>query len=149
MAIENSKQAYEIGVKGGRPSKYRGEDTLRMLNDYLEVYQELGHEIPSIAGLSRYIGVSKAQVFEWRHKHPEWEEALDALLSDQEIKLIGSGLSGKFNSTITKLVLSKHGYSDKQEISGPDGKPVEVETWNLVGVKAKDDSSDSGSGEAS
>ncbi|WP_415843310.1 terminase small subunit [Xenorhabdus thuongxuanensis] len=39
------------------------------------------------------------------------------------MKLINKGLTGDFNSTIAKMMLTKHGYSDKQEIDhrSPDG----------------------------
>ena len=33
----------------------------------------------------------------------------------QQELLLNSGLTGEFNSTITKLVLGKHGYSEKSE----------------------------------
>ena len=37
-------------------------------------------------------------------------------MKKQEKDLINKGLTGDFNSTITKLILTKHGYSDKQDI---------------------------------
>jgi len=37
--------------------------------------------------------------------------------------LVNGGLSGKFNPAITKMMMTKHGYSDKQELAhtSPDG----------------------------
>ena len=43
-------------------------------------------------------------------------------------RLLNSGLGGQYNATIAKLVLAaNHGMSDKQEISGADGKPLILE----------------------
>jgi hypothetical protein len=123
---------------GGAPSKYRGAETLSMMNTYLETYEEEGQVLPTIAAFSRFVKVNKDTLYEWEKKHSEFKEAMDDLRAAQETALINNGLAGTYNSTITKLILSKHGYSDKQEISGPEGQPVQVETWELVGVKSKD-----------
>lgn len=140
MSIEkgDKKRAYEIGKLGGAPTKYRGPETLQMMASYLENYEENGDIIPSVAGLAIYLKVNKDTLYEWAKKHTEWKSAMNNLAAAQEQKLLSGGLSGTYNSTIAKLVLTKHGYSDKQEISGAEGKPLQVETWNLVGVKPKD-----------
>ena len=40
----------------------------------------------------------------------------EKLMSEQEKVLVNKGLTGDYNSTIAKLILTKHGYSDKQDI---------------------------------
>ena len=47
-------------------------------------------------------------------------QAIDAL---QEHTAMNKGITGVFNSTIVKLVLANHGYSEKQELAhtSPDG----------------------------
>jgi hypothetical protein len=42
----------------------------------------------------------------------------------QEQRLLNKGLDSGYNSTIAKLVLSKHGYRDSQELTGKDGKDL-------------------------
>jgi len=61
--------------------------------------------------------------------YQEFSDILKELDADQEIKLLNSGLTGDFNSTITKLILTKHGYSDKtqQELSGPNGGDLTIQ----------------------
>jgi hypothetical protein len=52
----------------------------------------------------------------------------------QESKLLNEGLKGNFNATITKLILTKHGYSDRieQELSGNLEKPVTIIERKIV-----------------
>jgi len=51
--------------------------------------------------------------------------------STQERKLVTGGLEGKYNPAITKMMLTKHGYSDKveQAHTSPDGSmsPTRIE----------------------
>ena len=43
----------------------------------------------------------------------------------QASQLIQNGLVNNYNATITKLMLTKHGYRDKQEVDHTtDGKPI-------------------------
>lgn len=63
---------------------------------------------------------------------------LDDIISTQEQILLNRGLMGAFNSNITKLMLSKHGYSDKQEIdhqSSDGSMATKPTTINLVAKK--------------
>jgi hypothetical protein len=42
--------------------------------------------------------------------------------------LANGGILNEYNASITKLLLTKHGYSEKTEtaITGPDGGPLQV-----------------------
>ena len=90
-------------------------------------------ELPSIAGLAVYLGVSRTCIYEWRDAegeartdlHDEFSYILDAILAEQEKRLINNGLSGTYNANIAKLALGKHGYSDKTDITSGD-KPVQA-----------------------
>ena len=46
-------------------------------------------------------------------------DTLEAIQTKQEMMLANGGLSGAYNSTITKLMLANHGYSDsvKQDLT--------------------------------
>ena len=46
----------------------------------------------------------------------EFRDILDSIMDYQRFELTNKGLKGETNSVITKLMLTKHGYSDKQEI---------------------------------
>ena len=109
-----------------RPTKYTPE-LLEKAREYINNYSvEHGHAIPSVAGLSIVLDVRRETCHVWAKEEgkEEFSNILDKINALQEQKLISDGLSGAFNAQITKLVLGKHGYSDKasQEITGPNGE---------------------------
>jgi len=99
---------------GGRPSKYTPE-IVEQARAYLEDYKtEHDHEIPSIVGMAVILNVGKSTLYDWAGEDDnEFSDILDRCMSLQQIKLISGGLSNEFNASIAKLVLGKHGYSDK------------------------------------
>ena len=110
---------------GGRPSKYTPE-LIEACEKYVYGgWEECGDIIPSIAGLACEVGVSRDTLHAWANDESkqEFSDIYKDLLSFQERRLLSGGLSGSFSGPITKLVLSKHGYSDKveQDLSSSDG----------------------------
>ena len=114
-------------AKAGRPTDYSPE-LVAKASEYLDKYEEQGDMIPSVVGLCKYIGRSRACIYRWAEQEDkkEFSDILDDINETQSRVLINKGLSGDFNSNITKLVLGKHGYHDKQDstLSAPDGSPV-------------------------
>lgn len=118
-----------------RPTTYTKE-MLAKAREYLVKYEELGELVPTVVGLCGYIQRSKSIVYDWA-KDPdksEFSDILSEIAEKQEESLIKGGLAGQFNSVITKMMLTKHGYSDKQELAhtSPDGsmspKPENVDS---------------------
>lgn len=109
--------------KAGRPTDYN-EDILKKTEKYLKTRK--GEQVPSVAGLSRYLGIARSTIYDWasQESKKDFSDMLGQILSEQEKLLINKGLAGDFNSTIAKLMLAKHGYTDKQEITGKDGTPL-------------------------
>lgn len=128
----------------GRPTNYNAE-LLEKAREYLEGYESYGDMIPSNEGLCDVIGINRSTLYRWRDEEgkEEFKDILDAINRKQQRVLINKGLSNDFNSTITKLVLGKHGYHEKQqqEISGPEGKPQEHK-WVVEFVEAKQNGHD-------
>ena len=111
----------------GRPSKYTPK--IQALADgYLEKYIELGHTVPSAAGLSIALDVSRSTIQLWGEQHSEFSVTLGKIMAVQEIKLLSCGLTGDFNSTIAKLMLHNHGYSDKLAVGGDEDNPLRVQS---------------------
>ena len=101
----------------GRPTKY-DDDMIDKALEYLECYEGQGELVPTVVGLCRYIKRSKSIVYDWA-KVPEkalFSDILCQIEELQHIKLVNGGLGSAFNPAITKMMLTKHGYSDKQEI---------------------------------
>lgn len=107
----------EVKNKGGRPTNYT-DDLIDGALDYLESYKSKEELVPTVVGLCRHINRSKAVIYKWA-KDVDKQEFIDILGQIEELQHIGlvnGGLSSAFNPAITKMMLTKHGYSDKQEI---------------------------------
>lgn len=90
-----------------------------------DVYDEKTHDVnvdlPTFEGLAIHLGVHRDTLYDWETKYAEFSDILERLKQFQAKSLINKGLSGKYNPTIAKLILSKHGYADKQEIDHTSG----------------------------
>ena len=117
---------------GGRPTSY-SQEVYDTALDYLDTYKsKYDHEFPSVVGLCRVLNLSKTTLYRWAGKdedtyHEEFGAILEDLNNQQQLVLLSNGVNGKFNAQITKLVLGKHGYHDKQdtEVTGSGGGPIE------------------------
>ena len=130
--------------KMGRPTKLT-EKIIKQAENYIAGdWEKLKHVMPSAVGLAKVIGVSKKTLYNWADNNDEFLHILAELNTEQEFTLLNKGLTGEFNTAITKLVLTKHDYSDKvsQDVTSSDGsmKPVVVE---LVGVSSESTAEDS------
>lgn len=104
-------------MPAGRPTDYTPE-LIEKARKYIGGQWEIeGDAIPSIAGLAVYLKKSRETLRAWSHEEgkEEFSAMLGEMLAKQENILLSRGLTNEHNPTITKLVLSKHGYSDKIE----------------------------------
>jgi len=119
----------------GRPPRYNPAMQIKAEN-YLKNHEALGDTMPSLAGLAVYLDVCKQSLYEWakREDGEPFVRVLSMLKCRQERALLNGGLDGTLNATISKLVLSKHGYQEKtrtdHSITGEDGKTIDT-TWNV------------------
>ena len=106
----------------GRPSKYNNK-LQDKADQYIYKFHEQGDVVPSQAGLCCWLGISRSTLFEWGKAYTLFSSTLDAISVLQENLALNRSLDGQFNSTIAKLLLANHGYSDKQELAhtSPDG----------------------------
>lgn len=78
-----------------------------------EVYKnKLNVKLPTIEGLALFLKVSKQVLYDWEKKYPEFLDVMGELRQKQADSLISKGLSGDYNPTIAKVLLSKHGYRE-------------------------------------
>lgn len=121
-------------MPGGRPTNYK-EEYITKVDEYLELCQDeefdwtktLGDKseswehrvkvkLPTLEGFSLYIDASLRVLADWEARYPEFLRALDKIRSAQKERLIEKGLSGDYNPTIAKLILSSnHGMNEKTE----------------------------------
>lgn len=135
-------------AKVGRPTKYNPEilkqaqkyisecvDTIEQVvtgesEKFTSYKEKIKVNLPTIEGLAVYLGLSKDTIYQWEKEHPEFSDVIGVLRGNQVKSLINNGLSGDYNPTIAKVLLSKHGYSEKHDIEH-SGK-IEVITGMVV-----------------
>lgn len=72
--------------------------------------------LPTKERLALKLGVSRPTVYKWAEKYPEFSELLEELMAIQADRLVQGGLSGDYNPTISKVMLSNHGYIEKNSV---------------------------------
>mgnify|MGYP003680305887 CR=1 FL=1 len=87
------------------------DEVIEKAKAYVDGYQKYGHAVPSVVGLCKAIDRARSTVYDW---------------ASQELVTFNQALLGEYNASIAKLLLGKHGYSDKQEVGGMDGKAIEL-----------------------
>jgi hypothetical protein len=91
-------------------------------------------DLPTVAGLSIFLDVARDTLYEWAKLDTplgrEFSDTMERVSAEQEYKLIGKSLKGEYNSTISKLLLGNHGYSDRSEVKEKSEQTVTVITRN-------------------
>lgn len=108
-----------------RPGEYRpawNEKARKYIKDCPDT-------IPSLAGLSIFMDVPKSTLEGYKYKEKpglekeygddfhEFRRLLDKMNTLQELVCINDSAKNTINANIGKLVLAKHGYCDKQDIT--------------------------------
>ena len=119
-----------------RPTDYTTE-LLEKAKNYLIEWENTPRAerraIPQVADLAKHLGIARSTVYEWAKTYPEFSDIIEETLATQEGELVDGTLTGRFNSTAGKLMLTKHGYTDKQDIT-TDGKALPTPILNGVSV---------------
>ena len=124
----------------GRPTKYNAEMQAQA-DAYVLRWAEVD-AVPSRVGLCCWLGINKKTSFDWEREYPEFSATLANVDTLQERTAVNKGISGEFNSTIVKLVLANHGYSDKvqQDNVSSDGSMSPPKQVTFVVVDNDDES---------
>jgi hypothetical protein len=127
-------------AKMGRPTEYSAtfvakayEYLAQCQDDEFEFHKTRGEKsdsydrilkvkLPTIEGLAIYLQVAVSSLYAWAELHDDFSKALEDIKTAQKDRLIEKGLSGEYNSTIAKLVLSSnHGMREKTETDVTSG----------------------------
>ncbi len=112
-------------MAGGRPTDYNDE-LLQNAQDYIDNCPDVVH---SVVGLCLHIGIAKSTCYRWIEEgNAQFKDIVDTVSALQEQKLVCNGLTNDFNASITKLMLTKHGYTDKVETDVTTGGKA-LNTW--------------------
>ena len=115
----------------GRPTKLT-PNMMKLAQKYVDEKKKLFKtdaltRLPSVAELALELEIPRRTLYQWADANQEFHHILEWVMNLQEQELTQKGLDGQYNPTITKLMLSKHGYRDSQEVTGKDGGPIQVE----------------------
>jgi len=122
-------------MPAGQPTKYTPElvEKARKYVDGQWRHQEYG-KIPSHIGMAKYLNISRISLYEYASHEDkrEFSNILDECMALQQQVLLSNGLDDTFNASITKLVLGKHGYSEKSstELTGANGGALDMK-WTV------------------
>ena len=115
----------EERLKVGRPTLYRPE--------YCETVIELGREGKSLVQMAAHFDVSRPTISEWASEHPEFSKALDRAKVHAQNWWENQAQTGMyargFNSKVWEVSVRarfRDDYTERKEVSGPNGGPVQV-----------------------
>ena len=86
---------------------------LEYIEQFINGYRITQDLLPTVAGLAAHLYCSKKTIYNWTKKDSDFADTIERLEQMQEVALISNGLAGNYNPTIAKLILGKHGYSDR------------------------------------
>jgi len=106
-------------MPAGRPTKYTPE----LLANARKYQDDETNLFPSHIGMAYALGISNSTFYEWltHEDKPEFSDIAGRVMQRQYISLTTNGLDGTFSGGITKLMLTKHGLSDKMDNTSSDG----------------------------
>lgn len=122
-------------MPGGRPSTYDP--------DYCSAVIELGRKGFSQVQIAVELEIPRSTMHSWAEQHEEFSAALTRAKECEQAWWEQQGMSGmvgdKFNAAVWKTSMQarfRDDYTERKEISGPDGKAIELETKPSEALKA-------------
>lgn len=115
-----------------------GEGKLKLAREYVakfadgESYKTLKPKqvFPSIEGLALAMDITRETVYQWQKDadKSEFADIVTKMLGMQAAYLTNNGLDSTFNASISKLILSKHGYIEETKTDSKVDQTVTVIT---------------------
>lgn len=94
--------------------------------------------LPTKPGLAMFLDTTETSIDNWAAEHEDFLGALQLIYTKQKHMLMNSGLSGLYNSTIAKLILSSnHGMADRSENVNRNVLPTEEELGTAMDALTK------------
>jgi|TARA_B110000046_G_C12821492_1_gene325617 hypothetical protein len=95
-----------------RPTKYTPK-LLDKANHYLNSYTRL---IPSNQDLCLHLDISETTLYRWAEEHEQFRDILGKVKLTQFTVAMDGGLGGDLNANLVKLLMGKHGLSEKSTV---------------------------------
>ena len=119
----------------GRPSKLTPE-MFEEANVYLDetCSMSVNTLLPTIEGLALCLHIHRDSLYKWAEENKDFSDILERLRQSQAQKILQNSMLNRYNSTISKLMLSKHGYIEQKDVT-TNGKDLPTP---ILGGLAKD-----------
>ena len=97
-----------------RPTKYT-QEIQEKADRYVYEHEKFDDPLPSMEGLAFALGIHRSTLYDWANsgEKPEFSDTLERIQLQQARLLISKGLKNEFNTTIVKLMMANHGYSER------------------------------------
>ena len=85
--------------------------------------------------------ISKTSLYKYCEENPEFAERKETLKNQPTLKakvIVSKALDDDDLNTAHRVIDRKEGQKIKQEVSGPNGGPIEHTTFNFIPVGSKD-----------
>jgi len=99
-------------MPAGRPTK-RTPELIDKARNYVNVYKRL---IPSHQDLCLHLDISETTLYRWAEDDDEFREILAKVKLTQFSVAMDGGLGGDMNANLVKLLMGKHGLSEKSTV---------------------------------
>jgi hypothetical protein len=139
--------------KIGRPTKYDPK-FIDSVDEYIMLHQDIERaeegknggfmysiraKLPTIEGFASFIRVSKSTLYDWAEEYEDFSYALEELRREQKERLMNEGLSGNYNPTIAKLILSSnHGMREGKDLTS-GGNSIAPDKITVEFIDASED----------
>lgn len=130
-------------MPGGRPTKLT-KALVEKAKEYEKDWRTIdGGPVPTKEGMSLHLDVARSTLYLWQDEDTplgkEFSDIFERTMAKQGRTLVAHGLDGKFNPAITKMMLSKHDYVEKQQTDiTSDGKAIGPVLVKFVGDTPED-----------
>jgi hypothetical protein len=114
----------------GRPTDY-GDATVAAARAYMSAAI-----VPTIAGLAVDLDITRETVYAWAAdpEKVDFSDIVEKIRTKQEARLLEGGLLGTLNSTITALMLARHGWVKSVELKGDPNAPLGLKHSGQIDV---------------
>lgn len=124
----------------GRPTIWSEEIEAKAWEYAQGGWESQGDAVPMVVGLCLYIERSQTVIYEWaKDEDKQFRDIVKAIGENQQVELFNKSLRGDYNASMAKLMLTKHGYSDKVDSDVTSGGKTIANEWHIHPVTANKD----------
>lgn len=121
-----------------RPTKLN-QDIIDKAYEYLDECSDVSVHtlLPTIEGLAIYLKCHRDTLYAWEKENKAFSDILEDLRKAQANKILQNSMMNRYNSTISKLMLSKHGYIEQKDITSGGEKLNSLDDKELDAIIAR------------